>query len=44
MRVVYDEAMDSYKQEIVIELPSNTIEDMEANGEKIEKWINAFLV
>jgi adenylate kinase len=40
MQVVLDEAMDSYKEDIVIELRSESLEDMEANTEKIVSWIN----
>ena len=34
-----EEAMDSYKAEIVHELDSNCPEDMESNLEKICQWI-----
>lgn len=40
MQVVLDEAQDSYKEEIVIELRSDSLDDMEANTEKITSWIN----
>lgn len=39
MQVVLEEARESYKPEIVIELPSNTIQDMEANVEKIASLV-----
>jgi adenylate kinase len=35
-----EEARESYKAEIVHELPSNTPEDMEENLEKIIAWVN----
>jgi adenylate kinase len=42
MQVVFDEAMDSYKPEIILELQSNTNEDMEKNIANvlslISKW------
>jgi len=39
MEVLLQEARDSYDEEIVIELMSNTSEDMESNVERIEAWI-----
>lgn len=41
MQVVADEARDSYKEDIIWELPSNTLEDMESNVAKIAEWIIA---
>merc|ERR1712226_1536616 len=38
-QTILDEAKESYKQEIVHELPSNTPEEMEDNLEKIIAWI-----
>ncbi len=40
MQVVLDEARDSYKDEIIWELRSETVDDMESNVEKIVAWIN----
>jgi hypothetical protein len=42
MRVVMDEALDSYKENIVWELQSNNLEEMEANAEKISQWVQNF--
>ncbi|KAJ1817892.1 factor activating pos9 [Coemansia sp. RSA 2675] len=42
MQVVADEARESYKAEIIMELTSNTIEDMEDNVEKIVAFVNGF--
>jgi len=39
LQVVLDQAMESYKPEIVLELTSNTVEDMEANALKISNWV-----
>ena len=39
MEVLLQEARDSYDEEIVIELTSNTSEDMESNVERVEEWI-----
>ncbi|KAJ2779453.1 factor activating pos9 [Coemansia javaensis] len=39
MQVVLDEARESYKADIVMELPSNTVEDMEANVDKIVAFV-----
>mmetsp|Transcript_6010 Transcript_6010/g.6869 ORF Transcript_6010/g.6869 Transcript_6010/m.6869 type:complete len:172 (-) Transcript_6010:66-581(-) len=41
MQVVLEEARDSYKPEIVMELGSNTVEEMEHNVENISRWIMA---
>ena len=38
-QTILEEARDSYKHEIVHELPSNTPEEMEDNLDKILKWI-----
>ena len=39
MEVLLQEARDSYDEEIVVELTSNTSDDMESNIERIEAWI-----
>lgn len=39
MQVVLDEARDSYSQEIVVELQSDTVEEIETNVERILQWI-----
>ena len=39
MQVILDEARDSYREEIVIELPSNTIEDIESNVARTATWL-----
>jgi adenylate kinase len=39
MEVLLQEARDSYDEEIVVELTSNTTEEMESNIERIEGWI-----
>ena len=39
MEVLLDEARSSYDEEIVVELQSNTAEDIEANVERIEEWL-----
>ncbi|KAJ9073210.1 factor activating pos9 [Entomophthora muscae] len=45
MQVVMEEVYDSYKEEIIIRLPSDTVEQMEQNisviQEKIESYIQA---
>jgi len=40
MQVVLDEARESYRAEVVMEMPSNTIQEMEENVAKIEAWRN----
>ena len=42
MQVILDEAREAYREEIVIELPSNTIEDIEANCERFRMWLQAW--
>jgi adenylate kinase len=39
MEVLLQEARDSYDEEIVTELTSNTSDDMESNVERIEAWV-----
>lgn len=39
MEVLLQEARDSYDEEIVVELQSNTTEDMESNVDRIEEWL-----
>lgn len=39
MEVLLQEARDSYDEEIIVELTSNTLEEMESNIERIEAWI-----
>jgi adenylate kinase len=39
MQVVLDEARESYKQEIVVELTNNTVEEMESNAARIQQWL-----
>lgn len=43
MRVVAEEAYESYQKEIVVELVSSTVEDMEQNVERIEAWVEQFI-
>lgn len=39
MDVVIQEAREAFDDEIVVELPSNTSEDMDVNLDRIEAWI-----
>lgn len=39
MEVLSQEARESYDEEIVVELQSNTTEEMETNLERIEAWL-----
>ncbi|KAJ3087097.1 hypothetical protein HK102_011819 [Quaeritorhiza haematococci] len=43
MQVVLEEARASYAQEIVVELKSETIDDMEGNVERIQEWVDRFV-
>ena len=42
MAVLLEEARSSYDEEIVIELQSNGVHDIEANVERIEEWIKSW--
>ncbi|RUS28149.1 AAA domain-containing protein [Jimgerdemannia flammicorona] len=42
MQVVLEEARDSYAEEIVVELPSNTADEMESNVQRVVQWIELF--
>ncbi|KAK7058836.1 factor activating pos9 [Paramarasmius palmivorus] len=42
MQVVLEEARSSYPEEIVVELKSETMEDIEANVARIVEWITAW--
>lgn len=39
MNVCLEEAMESYKSEIVQQMQSNTVEQMEENVEKVAQWV-----
>jgi adenylate kinase len=39
MQVLLDEARESYKEEIVVELRSDKVEDVDANVERMEQWV-----
>jgi adenylate kinase len=39
MEVLLQEARDSYDEEIIVELTSNTSDEMESNIERIEQWV-----
>lgn len=39
MQTVLEEARSSYAEEIVVELNSETPEDMESNVERIVQWV-----
>ncbi|XP_066566759.1 adenylate kinase isoenzyme 6 isoform X1 [Amia ocellicauda] len=42
-QTIYEEAMESYKQEIVHQLPSNEPEDLERNLEQIVQWMEQWM-
>lgn len=39
MQVLLQEARDSYDEEMVVELQSNTSDEMDSNVDRIEQWI-----
>ncbi|XP_063819974.1 adenylate kinase isoenzyme 6 [Pseudophryne corroboree] len=42
-QTIYEEAVESYRKEIVHQLPSNTPEDLEQNLEQISQWIEQWI-
>jgi adenylate kinase len=43
MKVVLDSAKESYAEEVVQELPSNSTEEMESNMARIEGWVDHWI-
>lgn len=43
MEVVADQARSSYAEEVVVELESNSIEDLESNADRIVAWVAAWM-
>jgi adenylate kinase len=43
MQVVLEEARSSYAEEAVVELQSETPEDMESNVERMVQWVESWL-
>ncbi|KAI8056683.1 Hop-interacting protein THI105 [Syncephalis plumigaleata] len=44
MQVVLEEAHESYQEEIIVELQSDSVEQMESNTERIQEWANTWLI
>jgi len=44
MQVVLETAHESYAPEIVVELPSNTVDDMESNVDRVKQWLDAWKI
>ena len=42
MQVLLEEARGAYDEEIVVELRSDTPEDMEGNVERMERWVESW--
>lgn len=42
MHVIAEEARESYAEECVHVVPSNSVEDMERNVENLTKWVEAW--
>jgi adenylate kinase len=42
MQVLLDEAREAYKEEIVVELRSDSADDVDGNLERIEQWIETW--
>jgi adenylate kinase len=42
MQVLLDEAREAYREEIVVELRSESNEDVEGNLERVEKWVESW--
>ena len=41
--MLLQEARDAYEEEIVVELRSNTADDMDSNVERIEAWVKQWI-
>ena len=41
MQLILDEARESYREEIVVELQSNTVEDLDSNVERTLSWLQS---
>jgi len=41
-QTILDEAKEAFSPDIVFELPSNTVDDMESNIDKIVGWIEMY--
>ncbi|PRP79851.1 putative adenylate kinase [Planoprotostelium fungivorum] len=41
MQVVLEDATESYRKELIMELESNDTQQMESNAEKIMEWVNS---
>lgn len=39
MQTLLEEARESYAEEVVVELPSNTPDDLESNLDRIQLWM-----
>lgn len=42
MEVLLEEAREAYDAEIIVELRSDTAEEMESNVERIESWLESW--
>ena len=42
MQVVLEDARESYSEDIVHELPSDTVADLESNTARVESWLAAY--
>jgi adenylate kinase len=42
MQVLLEEAREAYDEEIVVELKSDELEDVEGNVERMEKWVESW--
>jgi adenylate kinase len=43
MQVILEEAREAYNPAIVYEVPSNTIEDMDSNIERVKLWLDQWI-
>lgn len=42
MQVLLDEAREAYKEEIVVELRSDSADDVDGNLERVEQWVETW--
>lgn len=43
MEVLLQEAKESYEPEIIVELQSNSVQDMDSNIERIKAWVDSWV-
>jgi adenylate kinase len=39
MQVILEDAREMYPEQVIVELKSNTMEDLDSNVDRIKKWL-----